>query len=76
MFCEMHDPQRQEIICRNSWGSYFMHIRIPYRADYITDMYNVRVKNLIWVAGDRKAKDIGILVNFQHFDQEEWPKQD
>jgi hypothetical protein len=76
MFCEMHDPQRQEIICRNSWGSKLMHIRIPYRPDYKLYLYKVTVKNLIWLSNTRKAKDIGICVNFQHFDQEKWPKQD
>jgi hypothetical protein len=76
MFCEMHDLQTIEIICRNSWGSSNMHIRIPYYADYISGMFWVRVKNLIWRQANGSAKNIGIIVNFQQFDLKEWPKQD
>ena len=39
VFCEEHDPEEGEIICRNSWGSVLQHIRIPYRADYILGLY-------------------------------------
>ena len=53
-----------------------MHIRIPYHADYISGLFYVRVKNLIWREANGSAKNIGIYVNFQHFDLKEWPKQD
>ena len=64
MFCEKHDPNKEEIICRNSWGSSYQHLRIPYYADYIFGLYYVRVKDLIWLAGDDTEKDRGIFENY------------
>ena len=64
LFCEKDDPKKEEMICRNSWGSKFMHIAIPYNANFILGLYCVRIEELIRCEANDNGHDETLIKNF------------